>query len=197
MENHQTFGRYPTLAEMRAYYNREDFDVCYRIKYSGVRSLHLMIPFEAFPEEFEGKSIVPQHDRIFAKVKAYFGKHCGMKRIDSPKFLRLAYSLNEDNGLVSLPLVSGELRAFRPWQTHIHNVTVDKMWHSDVPTLAVQNTQRFLRAVFNDVPPAKPVQFGLNILPVTFTTVTTSSHEKSWVDGLKSETVAERVQAAW
>ena len=35
----------------------DKFGVCYRMKYSGVRSLHFMIPFEALPKEFNGKPV--------------------------------------------------------------------------------------------------------------------------------------------
>ncbi|MCZ6675986.1 MAG: hypothetical protein O7E52_01925, partial [Candidatus Poribacteria bacterium] len=36
----------------------DDFEVCYRMKYSGVRSLHLIVPFEAFPKTFNGESLL-------------------------------------------------------------------------------------------------------------------------------------------
>jgi len=48
----------------------DDFGVCYRTKYSGVRSLHFMIPFEALPKQFNGKPVLSQragHINIMAK----------------------------------------------------------------------------------------------------------------------------------
>jgi len=104
------------------------------LKYSGVRSLHLMIPLEAFPRSFGGKSIL-----------SYFRRHCGVKKIDQPTVLRLAYMLNEDKGLVNLPITPEELPLFRPWEVHLHNVTnvtIDQPWHGNVPTDASKKTLR-------------------------------------------------------
>ncbi|MCZ6678193.1 MAG: HEAT repeat domain-containing protein, partial [Candidatus Poribacteria bacterium] len=102
------------------------------------------------------------------KIRIYLHRYGGMKTACGTRQLRLAYSLNEDNGLVSLPLTSEELPCFRPWQAHLHNnVTVDKPWHGDVPSGAWRKTLRFLRAVDNDTKPQKQIRFGLNILPTT------------------------------
>ncbi len=79
----------------------DDFGVCYRIKYSGVRSLHLMIPFESLPKQFNGKTVLSRRADIQNRLGDYFRKHCGMKKAHGGGVMRVGYSLNEDNGLVS------------------------------------------------------------------------------------------------
>ena len=146
----------------------DDFDVCYRMKYSGVRSLHLMIPFESFPKQFNGESILSQREEIRSKLQSYFRRHGGMKRAHGGGVMRLAYSLNEDNGLVSLPILSHQLSDFRPWEANIYQVTIDKPWHGDVPANASRKMLRFLREVYSDDAKAKKrqsktISFGLEI----------------------------------
>ena len=147
----------------------DDYGVCYRIKYSGVRSLHFMIPFEAFPEQFEGSPILGQRTRIQKAFQDYFKKHCGMKKAHGGGVMRLAYSLNEDNGLVSLPITSDELPRFRPWQTIMHNVSVEKPWHGDVPPESKNNMLGFMKMVFsNSKSKARKVYTDLAISPVKY-----------------------------
>ena len=55
-----------------------------------------------------------------------------MQKAYSLSVMRLGYSLNEDNGLVSLPITSDELNDSRPWEMHIHNVSISKPWHGDI-----------------------------------------------------------------
>jgi len=146
----------------------DDFDVCYRIKYSGVRSLHLMIPFESFPKQFNGESILSQRDEIHSKLQSYFRRHGGMEKAHGGGVMRLAYSLNEDNGLVSLPILFHQLSDFRPWEANIYQVTIDKPWHGDVPANASQKMLTFLREVYDDdakakKQPKKMLSFGLEI----------------------------------
>ena len=111
----------------------DEFEVCYRLKYSGVRSLHLMIPFEALPEQFNGESLLNQRKQIRHQILEYFRLYCGVKKVDRPEILRLAYSLNEDNGLVSLPIPRDKLILFRPWEANIQNIIVDLPWHAEIP----------------------------------------------------------------
>lgn len=148
----------------------DDFDVCYRMKYSGVRSLHLMISSEALPKQFNGKPLLSQRKDITSKIQNYFKEHCGMKRAHGASVLRLAYSLNEDNGLVSLPIASDELSSFRPFQANIYNVTVDKPWHGDIPAGASRKALKFLREVYNydakaQKEKSRKISYGLEIVP--------------------------------
>ena len=181
----------------------DDFEVCYRIKYSGVRSLHFMIPFEALPKQFNGESVLSQRTKIQSQIKDYFRRHCGMEKAHAGSVLRLAYSLNEDNGLVSLPISPDELYSFRPWETNLYNVTIDKPWHGDIPAGASKKMLKFLREVYNDDAKAKgekKISFALEIAPKERSICLARSGEDSmaeWAARLKSEAEANRVEAAW
>ncbi len=178
----------------------DDFGVCYRMKYSGVRSLHFMIPFEAFPKQFNGESVLSQRSEIQDRVQKYFRRYCGMERAHGGGVMRLAYSLNEDNGLVSLPISSHQLSSFRPWKANIHSVTVDKPWHGNVPADASRKMLRFLREVYKDDAKARKITPGLEIAPKDFYRHAAGSDEGSiqkWVEQLRSGEEAARVEAAW
>ncbi|MBI1929627.1 HEAT repeat domain-containing protein [Candidatus Poribacteria bacterium] len=183
----------------------DNFEVCYRIKYSGVRSLHLMLPFEALPLQFNGKSILSQRTEIQRRIGDYFRRHCGMKAARGGGVLRLAYSLNEDNGLVSIPISSVKLSSFRPWEANIYNITVDKPWHGEIPPDASRKALKFLQKVYNTAKKTKKkekreVSFGLEILPKVRSGCAVKSEKSSistWVAQLKSDEEAARVSAAW
>ena len=183
----------------------DNFGVCYRIKYSGVRSLHFMIPFESFPKEFNGEPVLDQRKEIQRRMRNYFQRHCGMQKAHRGKVLRLAYSLNEDNGLVSLPILSEELSSFRPWETNIYNVTVNKPWHGDIPPGASENMLEFLREIYNDDAETSRktsiwISYGLEIAPRDRSSYAEKSDESSverWSAQLESRDQAERVEAAW
>ena len=189
----------------------DDFDVCYRIKYSGVRSLHFMIPFEALPKQFNGMSVLSQRAEIQGRIHDYFRRYCGMKRAHGGSVMRLAYSLNEDNGLVSLPISSEELSDFRPWEANIHNVTIDKPWHGNIPAGASRKMLRFLREVYKDDAKArKGKSMGRSILQYTSTGLEIAPKDRSsyavksdeapmdkWAARLRSEEESARIEAAW
>ena len=184
----------------------DEFEVCYRMKYSGVRSLHLIIPCEGLPKQFLGELVTHQRQDIERKIRRYFTRHCGMPgAVERNGILRLAYSLNEDNGLVSLPISSDELPSFRPWEANIYNVTIDKPWHGDIPTGASRKGLNFLREVYNDEAKARQkkerrIYFGLEIIPKDRSRYAAKSSQSSverWGTQLKSDDEAERVSAAW
>jgi len=189
----------------------DDMEVCYRIKYSGVRSLHFMIPFEALPRQFNGRPVLNQRAEIQGRLQDYLRRHCGMKKAHGGSVMRLAYSLNEDNGLVSLPISSEKLPEFRPWEANIHNVTVDKPWHGDIPADANRKMLRFLREVYKDDAKARKgksmsrgisqyAPTGLEIAPKDRSNYAIKAGEFSaeeWAARLKSDESAVRVEAAW
>ena len=185
----------------------DDFGVCYRMKYSGVRSLHFMIPFEAFPKQFRGKPVLSQRTEIQSKIGDYFRRHCGMEKAHGGSVMRLAYSLNEDNGLVSLPILSDELSYFRPWEANIYNIAVDKPWHGDIPTDANRKMLRFLREVYNEDARARKsrrvLQYAptcLEIVPKDRSSYAAESDGRSmeeWAAQLRSNAEADRIKAAW
>jgi HEAT repeat protein len=189
----------------------DDFGVCYRIKYSGVRSLHFMIPFESLPKQFNGRPVLSQRAEIQGKIGDYFRRRCGMKKAHGGGVMRLAYSLNEDNGLVSLPISSEGLSSFRPWEANIHNVTIDKPWHGDIPPGASRRMLKFLREVYDDDAKAGKgksrsrgvLQYaptGLEISPKDRSSYAAKSSEQSvakLAKLLRSDAEADRVEAAW
>ena len=184
----------------------DEFQVCYRMEYSGVRSLHLIIPCEGLPKQFLGKPVIHQRREIMRKICRYFTRHCGMTRaVERNGVLRLAYSLNEDNGLVSVPILSKELPAFRPWEANIYNVTIDKPWHGDIPMGASRKGLNFLKEVYNDdtrapQEKARQITFGLEILPKDcsrYAAKSSRSSVESWGTQLQADNDAQRVSAAW
>jgi HEAT repeat protein len=85
----------------------QEEEIPHRLKFSGHRSLHLLVPFA-------GRRL---HGGSFGESAAH-----------PVGILRLPYSLNEDTGLVSMPLSSEELSAFRPWQANLHLVEMRDGW---------------------------------------------------------------------
>lgn len=77
-------------------------DIPFHSKFSGSRSLHVMVPYAT------------------GTLKA---ASFGQSNAHGVAILRMPYSLNEDSGLVSLPLRWDELPTFRPWQANMHAVT--------------------------------------------------------------------------
>ena len=164
------------------------FRVAYRIKFSGHRSLHLMIPWEAFPEHFHDISIRKQWSQVHSRIRAYFAMRGGLKVAHRPGgILRLAYSLNENTGLVSLPIIRDDLEDFRPWEANMYHVKVHHPWFGDVPEDARLNTERFLEEIFADTTRRRlstPIP-GFSIEPKDATSY--AGHEKP----------SGRAQAAW
>lgn len=178
-----------------------EFEVCYRIKFSGARSLHFMMPFESFPKQFNGESILGQREEIQKKLRSYFRQYCGMGEAHGGQVLRLAYSLNEDNGLVSLPISPDQLSDFRPWEAIIYNVELDKPWHGDIPEGASRNMLKLLREVYSNDQEIKQrdsrwISYGLEVTWKDRSVYGRSFDEK-WMAQLDSSDDAARVEAAW
>jgi HEAT repeat protein len=97
------------------------YGVRYRLKFSGHRSLHVVIPAELLPSGFRGKGTA----RLARRLLAWGSSQAHAL----PQITRMPYSLNEDTGLVCLPIERGTLPAFRPWQANLHLVEVGDAWH--------------------------------------------------------------------
>ena len=100
-------------------------DVRYRHKFSGHRSLHLVIPADIVPQGYRGKSTakLARHITRWSSAQAHY----------LPQITRMPYSLNEDTGLVCLPIARGELTTFRPWMANLHLVDVRlDAWYEDL-----------------------------------------------------------------
>ena len=97
-------------------------DVPHRLKYSGSRSLHVVIPHG-------GKRVL--------------GRRFGDSRAHMLQIMRAPYSLNEDTGLVSLPLAWEDLPGFRPWQANMHLVRVRTEWLEEFTPEQLDRSRRF------------------------------------------------------
>ena len=124
----------------------------YQLKFSGHRSLHLLIPAEAFPARLRGRSTSQNLEKLHKRLDAFLQVP---GRIDSPIGLRAVYSTHPRSGLVSLPLHRAELANFQPWMASIHTVRVDGGWF-EVPADAVRRTEHLLEAVL-DQPADEPL----------------------------------------
>jgi HEAT repeat protein len=101
----------------------KEFQVPCIAKFSGHRSLHVVIPREAFPDEFKGAPIAQSWKYLEKHLRDFFSR-CAQVRYahGTGGILRLPYSLNENTGLVSTPVKPEELDDFRPWEAILHLV---------------------------------------------------------------------------
>jgi len=166
-------------------------DVYYQIKFSGHRSLHLIIPAEAFPKTFQGKSLNEQFKAIQKRVKIYLPR-AGHVNVG----LRAVYSTHPRGGMVSIPLWRKELHLFRPWMANIHTVTVDFDWFH-VPQDAVERNEKFLHTIFENR------EKNMMVPPLVFEPLPVKSykgeHPRSFAEALEeldSSHPQERVMAA-
>jgi hypothetical protein len=129
----------------------ESYGAFYRIKFSGHRSLHLMIPAESFPGIFRGKPVNEQFEAIKKRIKAFLppSGHANPGQ-------RVVYSTHPKTGMVSLPLSREEVPSFLPWMANIHTVAVDFDWFN-IPGDAVQRNEEFLNIVFANAEPARTI----------------------------------------
>lgn len=129
----------------------ESYGVFYQIKFSGHRSLHLMLPAESFPRTFRERDLNSQFGEIKKRIKAFLppSGHPNPGQ-------RVVYSTHPKTGMVSLPLSREEVPNFRPWMANIHTVAVDFDWF-DVPDDAVQRNENFLNIVFESEEPDRTI----------------------------------------
>ena len=167
-------------------------DVYYQIKFSGHRSLHLMIPAEALPRTFRGKPVNEQSSLIEKRIKSYLPK-AGHTTVG----FRVVYSTHPKGGMVSIPLRREELPSFQPWMANIYTVAVDLDWFQ-VPEDAVERNAGFLNAVF-DSKQSNPVVVSapaFELLPVKAYTGDAPLSEAEILQAVDSEYPQERVAAA-
>jgi len=106
-------------------------NVVHRLKFSGHRSLHVLVPSAG--------------DRLRVSLLAG-GNADGITGGN----VRLPYSLNEDTGLVSLPLTWERLHAFRPWQANLHLVDIHPGWLREASEEERDLTGSFLESLEQD-----------------------------------------------
>lgn len=117
----------------------EQFAVRYRHKFSGHRSLHIAIPAESLPHGWRGKGTL--------KLALQLLRWSHAQAHALPQITRMPFSLNEDTGLVCLPIECGALAQFRPWQANLHWVEVrNPAWTEPLPEAEAADAQAALAA---------------------------------------------------
>jgi len=119
-------------------------DIPYRIKFSGGTGPHIILPYEIFPKPFSREKFKRVSTLI---IEASRAQHVDGTLWAPGHFLRLPYSLNENTGLVSLPLSRDQFEAFEPSVAEIQNVEVNDSWFQ-LPEDAPQRFDRFLTDAF-------------------------------------------------
>ena len=100
------------------------YGILYRHKFSGHRSLHVFVPAQLLPPAHQGRNSRDLLRRLinWGDSQAHF----------LPDITRMPYSLNEDTGLVCLPIERGAVHRFRPWEANVHMVEVCDAWEEEI-----------------------------------------------------------------
>lgn len=114
----------------------EEKGVFYRYKFSGHRSLHVIVPMAAFPERIGGGSIFSGWRSALRRINRVAMRRHPPKTHMLPDIVRLPYSLNEDTGRASLPLTREMLDDFHPSMADIEAVEINAEWEQ-IPEEAV------------------------------------------------------------
>ena len=125
-----------------------DSGAVFRLKFSGNCSVHIIIPGELL--QIQGYPL--DHSRFFRCLTDVV-----KKRLQEPRyldtsfhmphhFLRLAYSVNENTGLVSLPFNASDYDGFDPSQAHPKNVRPLPDWWA-IPKNSSKRMEDFIRSV--------------------------------------------------
>ena len=121
-----------------------DFGVHACVKFSGHCSAHVIIPGEIFPPDKRTPHIRSQLMQFVGKVVKHSEK-LDRSFTSSAHFLRLAYSINEKTGLVSLPVKLDEFDYFSWQEARIEEVKVVNNWWGRVPADAQERISEFLQ----------------------------------------------------
>ena len=110
----------------------DSYNAPYRIKFSGGSGPHIIIPFEAFPDEAAGGRFNQMHKLLFQIISSRSrANHIDGSFTSFNHFYRMPYSLNENTGLVSLPLKREQYDDFTLSMAEVHNIEVDEEWYQE------------------------------------------------------------------
>jgi hypothetical protein len=124
------------------------------IKYSGNSSPHIIVPGEAFntvgEKELNRKEF---REAIYTFVKSRMHKPGLLDGSlwNPDHFLRLAYSIHELGGKVSMPIKPEEFDSFNPDMARIENVEVMENWWS-IPEDAAERGRSFVQQALKNYP---------------------------------------------
>ena len=122
----------------------DDFGIYYRTKFSGHHSLHFVLPAEALPVSFcESPDEERWRDGInklgaFVAERSHYLRHGWMWSEEDEEMYSAPYSVHRAFGLAAVPLLPGDLRAFRPWMASVHLAAPVEGWWQ-VPNSAADN----------------------------------------------------------
>jgi DNA primase len=118
----------------------------YKLKFSGRRGIHIIIPEEAFLFYFSERDFAHAYPLVPSQIARFFDAmiypeskkscHLDMQVYQSRRLLRCAYSLHEETGLASTPIWPEDLDRFDP--THDANpsrIEVDEEWLKIKPSI--------------------------------------------------------------
>jgi hypothetical protein len=121
-----------------------DFGIHACVKFSGHCSAHVIIPGELFPADKKSPHIRSQLMQFVSKIVKHAEK-LDRSFTSSAHFLRLAYSINEKTGLVSLPIKLEEFDYFSWQEARLEEVKVVDNWWGKVPADAQERMGEFLK----------------------------------------------------
>jgi len=135
----------------------EELGLFFLVKFSGHCSAHIIIPAEAFSP----RSVLPQmfsglHKTLMNVIRRKVNqpRYIDMSFHNPNHFLRMAYSLNEKYGLVSVPIPIEQYDSFSPRLAQPDNVAVNLDWWQ-IPDDATERTKELLRIIGAPQPVAK------------------------------------------
>jgi len=129
-----------------------DLELEFRIKFSGNASPHVIIPGEVFPEKWRRGG---NCRHLYAKLLDFFKEQIKEPRLldgsfrNSSHFLRLAYSLNENTGLASIPIEIDSYDRFSWESAYPESVVVLEDWWN-IPDDAQERTESLIEFVFGE-----------------------------------------------
>ena len=131
-------GMLPLVEQLR------DFGLSFCLKYSGNCSPHLIIPGEFFPPDATRSQKIRLDLLEYIKNVIRHPEHLDLSFLSADHFLRLAYSFNENTGLVSVPILPGEYESFSRKMALPENVKVIPSWWANYPEDAQYSLESFL-----------------------------------------------------
>ncbi len=137
-----------------------DFGLSFCIKYSGNCSPHLIIPGELFPPDATRSQKIRTDLLAYIKNTLKHPELLDTNLLREDYFLRLAYSLNENTGLVSVPILPEEYTSFSRRLALPDNAEVIPTWWGNYP----EDAQYRLEAFFNQVLHSK--KFEVKLQPI-------------------------------
>jgi len=137
----------------------EELGLFFLIKFSGHCSPHIIIPAEAFPQRYMSPQMFHGLHRALMNLirrKVSRPNYIDMSFHSFNHFLRMVYSLNEQYGMVSVPIPVEQYDSFSPRLAQPDNIIVNLNWWQ-VPDDAIERTETLLKLIHAPQPvAAKP-----------------------------------------